>query len=350
MRRPNSSRTADRRGFTLIELLVVIGIIAILVKLLLPAVQQAREAARNTQCKNTLKQYGIAMSLYLDTHRVFPPGMVHGKCNKLASDLDELRGAGQIGSAGCGAQYNWLVMMLPQMDQEQLYKDILAQAIDSLNPTTAGAGYDVGQPPFVLCPTHPLDVRLTTAGSADMEGLRRGNYAACFGSGDLTQSRSSKANEGMFAVSSRVMPQDIRDGASNTIAFSEVRYSVTSTADIRGQWVYGAPGASVFMCAASSGTDSLGNAMPNLTPNSRAGDRVMDCLDTKVPCQVDSAGNVVAHIIDGTQYAAARSTHSGGVNVTFADGAVKFVTNSIYPPVWSALGTRRNADSIKDFQ
>lgn len=353
MRIHSSTAAADRRGFTLIELLVVIGIIAILVKLLMPAVQNARESARLVQCKNNLKQMGVALHAYLDTHRVFPPGMVHRACSNgipTSADLDEMRGSN---NGVCGTNnYNWLVLMLPQMDQEELSRKIQAITIDSLNPDPAtGAGLDVGQPSFVLCPTHPIDMRLTSQSTSQLEGLRRGNYAACYGSGDLNQARTSKSNEGVFAVNSRVMMQDIRDGSSNTIAFSELRYSVSTLTDIRGIWVHGAPGASAFMCASNSGNDSAGNAMPNYTPNSTstAGDRVIDCRDTKIPCDT-VGGNVVPAVFDGTQVAAARSTHSGGVNITMADGSVKFVANNIYPPVWSALGTRRNADSIKDFQ
>src|SRR5579872_1827700 len=95
-----------RRGFTLIELLVVIAIIAVLVALLLPAVQQAREAARRTQCKNSLKQIGIALQNYHDSARTLPPGYI-SLIDTSGNDL--------------GPGWGWAAMLLPQMDQSPLY-------------------------------------------------------------------------------------------------------------------------------------------------------------------------------------------------------------------------------------
>ena len=99
-----------RRAFTLIELLVVIAIIAILIALLLPAVQQAREAARRTQCKNNLKQMGLALHNYHDTFQVFPYG--------------EMNGIGQSPAAGTKRNQNGLVMLLPYIEQANLYSTL----------------------------------------------------------------------------------------------------------------------------------------------------------------------------------------------------------------------------------
>ena len=104
-------RSAKLRGFTLIELLVVIAIIAVLIALLLPAVQQAREAARRSTCKNNLKQLGLAIHNYHDTHGVFPPGYI----SRDVSTTDPA-------SAETGLGFSWGTMILPFMDQSPLYQ------------------------------------------------------------------------------------------------------------------------------------------------------------------------------------------------------------------------------------
>ncbi|MBR9800775.1 DUF1559 domain-containing protein, partial [bacterium] len=102
----------NRYAFTLIELLVVIAIIAILVALLLPAVQQAREAARRSSCKNNLKQLGLAIHNYHDTHGVFPPGYIDG---------DGITNGGTGQSGGNDNGYSWQAMILPMIEQSALY-------------------------------------------------------------------------------------------------------------------------------------------------------------------------------------------------------------------------------------
>src|SRR6185436_10436203 len=105
--------TRRRQGFTLIELLVVIAIIAVLVSLLLPAVQQAREAARMSQCKNSLKQIGLALQNYETSNRVFPPGYIDQNGNPNLTPDNDL-----------GPGWGWAAMLLPNMDQGNSYNQI----------------------------------------------------------------------------------------------------------------------------------------------------------------------------------------------------------------------------------
>src|SRR5579872_386881 len=135
-----SSRHHRRTGFTLIELLVVIAVIAVLIGLLLPAVQQAREAARRTQCKNNLKQIGLALLNYESSFRIFPPGYIAG-----SAFID--------GQTDTAPGWSWGAMILPQLDQEPLQS-----TINFSLPVQAAANapaIQVSLPAFV-CPSDQL--------------------------------------------------------------------------------------------------------------------------------------------------------------------------------------------------
>ena len=200
----------NRRGFTLIELLVVIAIIAILVALLLPAVQQAREAARRTQCKSNLKQIGIALHNYHETYGCFPPFFIHRTGN-----------ATRIADANKGA--NWLVFLLPQLEQASLYNQWDFNIPANQNP---GRSQEVAA---FKCPTDPQSqsAHCSYAGG----GWARGNYgmnvSPCqHGVGD---------SGGLGAVNHVVRIGDITDGSSNTVAVDELRVGLNDR-DLRGSW------------------------------------------------------------------------------------------------------------------
>ncbi|MCA9015150.1 MAG: DUF1559 domain-containing protein [Planctomycetaceae bacterium] len=190
-------------GFTLIELLVVIAIIAILIALLLPAVQQAREAARRSTCKNNLKQIGLALHNYHETHRVFPPGFIDSQLDFSSSKT----AAPTANSNGLG----WGTMILPYMDQGPLYNQIGSTTGSfgqhwSVNASTLAKTIL----PAFNCPSDPMGGINT-----DKSSFGKSNYLASHGTAAAT------TNNGLFYGNSSTRIRDITDGTSNTIMVSE---------------------------------------------------------------------------------------------------------------------------------
>lgn len=311
-----------RRGFTLIELLVVIAIIAILIALLLPAVQQAREAARRSQCKNNLKQLGLALQNYHDTHGVFPPGGVIGLCGGTPptnlTGLQECTDGHSLGG-------NWLLYILPQMEQSSLW-DKAAPVLNGRDPLDYMNNiFGHWSPAAYRCPSHPWDRRSNVA-FRSIEHMSRGNYAANYGKGDLTASYTNSSG-GVFTINSSISIRDIKDGTSNTLLTGEVKYLNDVTSDARGAWVYSGMGGSAF----STGRN----------PNSITPDILAKCSSTtEMPCTEAN---------DGTQIATLRSEHVGGVQVGLADGSCRFISENISQTIWQALGTRANREVIDNF-
>lgn len=327
-------RQRKRRGFTLIELLVVIAIIAILIALLLPAVQQAREAARRSECKNKLKQIALAAHNYVENFGLFPPGTVNG-------NADPNNPNGQNGSGNPAIGGPWICFILPQLEQGNLYANF-KKIVDERNEVVDwfGNGTYAATPigntriPLMDCPSHPSNNETMANGTA-MEDLARGNYAACYGKGGYgVQSTSNGTIGGVFGNNSSVRMRDILDGTSNTIAFSELRHRLpggNSTGDIRGLWAYGTMGGNVFSTQTG--------------PNSTVNDQIWGCRESLIeglPC--GSSNNDYPNL-----YAAARSYHTGGVQVAFADGSARFISENINLAIWQALGSRAGKEITGEF-
>jgi len=230
------------RGFTLIELLVVIAIIAVLISLLLPAVQQAREAARRTQCKNNLKQLGLAMHNYHDSYNQFPPGYV----------FDPNRA---VGTQNPGNIWGWIAFLLPMMDQTTVYNQCnfgkgFGGGLDSNGAQTASTstaspvvvGPDLQVIAALRCPTDrglPNTFYRGTAAGTIVVGARS-NYVGVNGASNstggfldialplATGTSITGADGGTFGGNSRVGIRDMLDGTTNAVVAGEKRWKEIS--------------------------------------------------------------------------------------------------------------------------
>lgn len=309
-----------KTGFTLIELLVVIAIIAILVSLLLPAVQQAREAARRTQCKNNLKQVGIALHNYHDVHKMFPGGLFGSPDDNFGMDDDG---------------YGWGVMILPMIEQKNLY-DTMPMTVTAWagehTGTDDGFGWVEGAgnynplrgyynafgevlPPATTkisayrCPSSALPDNIpgvySNGGvSYDYQsnkpyavGLAVSDYKMSGGMGD--RGFGAKVRDRHFAgrgYCSRI--RDITDGTSNTIAVAESAYPGRSLNEMP-TWIGG-------------GVNSDENQL----------------FKTQYPSTIN-AGTTPNDFPAATDDDSPFSWHTGGAQFVFADGSVRFISQNI---------------------
>lgn len=340
-----------RRAFTLIELLVVTAVIAVLIALLLPAVQQVREAARRTQCRNHLKQIGLALNNYHEAHRTLPPG-------RMRSAWD--------GQGRCWSAYAHL---LPYLDAGPLYNQLNFHANPD-DPALNGPGLSQTIP-FFLCPSNSAKVLQSNTVNGVIVNSAVHNYPLCTGTTAPVSPRNPGGVPitGVFYENSMTRFADLTDGAGTTVCVSE-----TVTADVGGpavwdgvsptngfvltrgndnattgpeltdyasqcsgsglqlqqtrgsRWVYGAPGHSMYNHIRGPndpGVDCRGG-LPHSIRNAFVWDRL--------------SHNVTAH-----------SRHSGGVHVLCCDGHVQFVSDSINLATWQALGTRGTSDYVEAF-
>ncbi len=300
----------SKRGFTLIELLVVIAIIAILVALLLPAVQQAREAARRTQCKNNLKQLGLALHNYHDTFGIFP------------NDRHSYWPVAGTRTGQLPRNHSWMVQILPYIDQAPLYQAVNFEA-QLYGQTLPDGKFITAQKitPYI-CPSD------TEIEPSSIYNLATTNYAGSQGF-DWWR-RIGQVHEGMFSLESKVRMRDIRDGTSNTIAVGEVNSTGQKWGGRRGG--AGTPrnggGEAVFRNWSVSITHNVIATNPgyNITnPDGMAGE---DATWWKNAPYAMGPYYIAAHAIN-SDWPGPSSLHTGGAQFLMADGSVRFLGENL---------------------
>ncbi|MBN2024858.1 MAG: DUF1559 domain-containing protein [Pirellulales bacterium] len=311
------TRSPARRAFTLVELLVVIAIIGVLIALLLPAVQAAREAARRLSCGNHFKQWGLAMQNYENLNRAFPPGITTGSACLSAPGC--VTSDARSGPNGEYSRLTFVIALWPFLERSSLF--------DRYN--FSYCFYSTGNRPLLaetsevyFCPSDRVGFW-----NADGYPRSRGNYVVCWGYCDYTQERTLVTGDpprvGPFGTNRQSSVADVADGLSNTMFMSEViQADNDNDFDFRGDFLNNDRGAAQFMTVytPNAGTDTT--ACGGATP------------DIPAPCRPS-----------GTVVVSARSQHPGGVNVLHGDASTHFVDNSIDFETWRALSSMDSADN-----
>lgn len=354
---PCGARTR-RCAFTLVELLVVVAIIGILIGMLLPAVQNARESARRVHCLNNIKQLGLALSNHESANKRFPSGSMAKEYPPVPSHPYTF--------------YRWsaLAQSLPYMENTSV-RDLLDVSLPLYMP---GAGYPISEAnkigiakvlPDFLCPSD--------RGAPVKVGMGPTNYAVCAGSG-AGGGTPFNAN-GIFYQNSHTRFKDITDGASHTVAASESLLGDDTPRDPSGVLAAGnsersykfllrfsgpfdltdaaCAGSQNFNSSAATGNDPRGFAWcsgeyRSALYNHYYGPNALECDCVSSVTTDSTPPPAKPKLYSAFGWRAARSLHPGGVNVLYADGSARFVGDEIDLALWQSLATRASADNGGD--
>jgi len=316
-------RARVTRGFTLVELLVVIAIIAILVALLLPAVQQAREAANRMKCGNNLKQIGLALHSYHDALGVFPPGYLSNNISVTAP-----------ASAEIGTGFAWGTLILPMLEQSSLYDhfDFTESTADEHNREHGAEVLSVFR-----CPSDPSPKQFTVDDTNEQFEIASANYVGIYGFGSVTESPGNPNPGGILYRNSKVRIADITDGLSNTMLVGERTHRhrfITGQSEVQAHstWYAAIPG--VVRSAGMA-------AMPMMTEG--PGSLVLGHVGQDSPTVMHHSPNTTNHIVNFS------SLHPQGIHFVMADGSVHFLSENVEYDTFRWLGIRNDGKVIGEF-